>query len=310
MSGQTVLIVDDDKDVLRGLSLRLKAYGYNVVFAADGISAISMAREEEPEVIILDLGLPAGDGFSVMERLASLPPVANIPIVVLTARDVSNNKDRAVNAGAKAFLQKPVDNDELLATIKKVLGENGKHNEGKEIAAEKGRTYMSGQKILIVDDDKDVLRGLGVRLEAYGFNVVFATDGISAISTARKEEPEVIILDLGLPAGDGFSVMERLTSLLPVADIPIIILTARDISGNKERALQAGAQAFLQKPVDNDVLLETIRKVLLDNYKDGEGKRINMQKEKINVNGQNILETVRTELWDKKRQLQQNPPAI
>ena len=121
---------------------------------------------------------------------------------------------------------------------------------------------MSGQKVLIVDDDKDMLRGLSVRLKANGYSVVFAADGISAISVARKEEPDVIILDIGLPGGDGFTVMERLGSLLPVAHIPIIILTARDISGNKERALNAGAQAFFQKPVDNDVLLETIRKAL------------------------------------------------
>jgi len=121
---------------------------------------------------------------------------------------------------------------------------------------------MSGQKILIVDDDKDVLRGLNVRLRANGYSVVFATDGFSAISVARKEMPDVIILDIGLPAGDGFSVIERLGSLLPVAHIPIIILSARDISGNKERALNAGVEAFLQKPVDNDVLLETIRKAL------------------------------------------------
>jgi len=121
---------------------------------------------------------------------------------------------------------------------------------------------VSGQKILIVDDDKDVLRGLNVRLRANGYSVVFAADGFSAISVARKEMPDVIILDIGLPVGDGFSVIERLGSLLPVAHIPIIILSARDISGNKERALNAGVEAFLQKPVDNDVLLETIRKAL------------------------------------------------
>lgn len=121
---------------------------------------------------------------------------------------------------------------------------------------------MSGQKILIVDDDKDVLRGLSVRLRANGYSVVFAADGISAISVARKEMPDVIILDIGLPAGDGFTVIERLGELLPVAHIPIIVLSARDLSGNKERALNAGVQAFLQKPVDNEVLLETIRKAL------------------------------------------------
>ncbi len=278
MSGKKVLLIDDDKDVLRGMSVRLKANGYEVAFAADGISAISAVRKEDPSIIILDLGLPGGDGFSVMERLASLLPVANIPIIILTARDISGNKERALNAGAQAFLQKPVDNDVLLETIRKVLGENSKHSEGKELTAQKGKAYMSGHKVLIVDDDKDVLRGMSVRLKASGYDVVFAADGISAISVAQKEDPEVIILDIGLPAGDGFSVMERLASLLPVAHIPIIILTARDISDNKERALNAGAQAFLQKPVDNDVLLETIRKVLGENGKQSEGKELTAQK--------------------------------
>ena len=166
---------------------------------------------------------------------------------------------------------------------------------------------MSSQKVLIVDDDKDVLRGMSVRLKANGLNVVFAADGISAISMARKEEPEVIILDLGLPAGDGFSVMERLSSLPPVANIPIIVLTARDVSSNKDRALKAGAQAFLQKPVDNDVLLETIRKVIVD--KDSEGKGFTSQKEKISMSSQKVLDSIRKELWDKKRQIPQNLSA-
>jgi DNA-binding response OmpR family regulator len=120
---------------------------------------------------------------------------------------------------------------------------------------------MSERKVLIVDDDKDVVRGLSIRLKASGYRVVTAVDGISAVSVARKAEPDVIVLDIGLPGGDGFTVMERLESLLPVA-VPIIILTARDVSGNKERSLKAGARAFLQKPVDNDVLLETIRSAL------------------------------------------------
>jgi CheY-like chemotaxis protein len=264
MSGQKVLLVDDDKDVLRGLSLRLKANGYNVVFAADGMSAISVARKEEPDVIILDIGLPGGDGFAVMEHLGSLLPVAHIPIIILTARDISGNKERALNAGARAFLQKPVDNEVLLETMRQVLGENARDSEAKELPAKGGRN-VNGQKVLIVDDDKDVLRGLSVRLKANGYNVVFASDGISAISVAQKEEPDVIILDIGLPGGDGFAVMERLAALLPVANIPIIILTARDISGNQERALNAGARAFLQKPVDNEVLPETMRKVLGNN---------------------------------------------
>jgi len=113
-----------------------------------------------------------------------------------------------------------------------------------------------------VDDDRDVLKGLNIRLKANGYSVVFAADGIAAVSVARKELPDVIVLDIGLPGGNGFTVMERLGSILPVAQVPIIILTARDVSGNEARAHAAGAFAFLQKPVDNDVLLETIREAL------------------------------------------------
>jgi two-component system response regulator GlrR len=121
---------------------------------------------------------------------------------------------------------------------------------------------MSGHKILIVDDDKDVLKALSVRLKGSGYSVVFAADGIAAVSVARNEEPDVIILDIGLPGGDGFTVMERFAGILPIAQIPVIILTARDVSGNEARARAAGAYAFLQKPIDNDVLLETIHKAL------------------------------------------------
>jgi len=121
---------------------------------------------------------------------------------------------------------------------------------------------MSGYKVLIVDDDRDVLRALSIRLKANGYAVAFAADGIAAVSVARNEQPDVIILDIGLPGGDGFTVMERLGGILPVAQTPVIILTARDVSGNQARAHAAGAYAFLQKPVDNDVLLETIRKAV------------------------------------------------
>lgn len=121
---------------------------------------------------------------------------------------------------------------------------------------------MATKKILIVDDDQDLLRGLSIRLNASGYRVTIAVDAISAISVARKEEPDLILLDISLPGGDGFSVMQRLSVIGNLTTIPIIILTGLDSSGNEERALTTGAKAFLQKPVDNDLLLATIREIL------------------------------------------------
>jgi DNA-binding response OmpR family regulator len=126
MSNKKILIVDDDPDVRRGLQVRLKANHYDTVFASDGISTISEARKHVPDLIILDLGLPAGDGFAVMGLLQANDFLAGIPIIVVSARDRFANKEKAIQAGARAFFQKPVDNTSLLAMIRKVLGETQK----------------------------------------------------------------------------------------------------------------------------------------------------------------------------------------
>jgi DNA-binding response OmpR family regulator len=123
MGNKRILIVDDDPDVLQGMHVRLKANHYDTFFAGDALSSITEAKKHEPDLIILDLGLPAGDGFVVMERLKANPYLAVIPVIVVSARDVLANKERALEAGAKAFLQKPVDNAELLKVIRQALGE-------------------------------------------------------------------------------------------------------------------------------------------------------------------------------------------
>jgi DNA-binding response OmpR family regulator len=123
MTGKKLLIVDDDTDIVRAMHMRLRAHGYQVVLAPDAVAAISTARAEKPDLIILDIGLPGGDGFVVLERLKAVSELALIPVIVLTARHPTPNRDRALHAGAQAFFQKPVDNDEFLAAIRKALGE-------------------------------------------------------------------------------------------------------------------------------------------------------------------------------------------
>jgi len=121
---------------------------------------------------------------------------------------------------------------------------------------------MASQKILIVDDDPDLRQALRLRLRANHYNTVNACDGYSAIAQAYKERPDLIILDLGLPAGDGFTVLDRLQRDDNLSEIPVVVLTARDPEANEARALKAGAAAFFQKPVDNGELLDVIRAAL------------------------------------------------
>jgi DNA-binding response OmpR family regulator len=121
---------------------------------------------------------------------------------------------------------------------------------------------MNKPKILIIDDDDNMRRALNKRLKAIGYETLFATDGLSATTTAFKELPDLVLLDLGLPAGDGFVVMERFRKNTKLSGIPVIVLTAREVRGNKERALAAGACAFFQKPPDTAELMVVIERVL------------------------------------------------
>lgn len=123
MSNKKILIVDDDADVRKGMHVRLTANHYDTFFASDAIGAVAEARKHQPDLIILDLGLPAGDGLVVIQRLKAIPALDQIPIIVVSARDVRANEPLVLKAGAKAFLQKPMDNSEFLAVIRHALGE-------------------------------------------------------------------------------------------------------------------------------------------------------------------------------------------
>ncbi len=123
MSGKRILIVDDDPDVRKGMHVRLSANGYETFVASDALSGVAETQKHRPDLIILDLGLPAGDGFMVIERIKRIPALAVIPIIVVSARNSGENKMRAIKMGATAYLQKPVQNTELLAAIRHALGE-------------------------------------------------------------------------------------------------------------------------------------------------------------------------------------------
>jgi two-component system response regulator GlrR len=121
MDRKRILVVDDDRDLVRGLAIRLKSEGYDVSTACDAASATSVARKEKPDLVILDLGLPGGDGYVVMDRMRSML-LMDIPIIVLTARDPLTDSGKSIGKGAFAFFQKPVDHHTLLGSVRRALG--------------------------------------------------------------------------------------------------------------------------------------------------------------------------------------------
>jgi DNA-binding response OmpR family regulator len=123
MSNKKILVIEDDADVRLGYNVLLKANHYDTFFAADAMGAIVEARKCMPDVIVLDLGLPAGDGFVVLERLRANMQLQMVPVIVVSGRDLPVNKERVLLLGAKAFVQKPWNDNELLALIGKLSGQ-------------------------------------------------------------------------------------------------------------------------------------------------------------------------------------------
>ena len=123
---------------------------------------------------------------------------------------------------------------------------------------------MTAHSILVVEDDRDTLLGLSVMLTKNGYQVLHAEDGTMALQIATREKPDLVLLDLGLPAGDGFFVLESIRRNIQLLATPVFVVSARDSAGNKERALAAGAQRYIEKPVDVPELLGFIREVFED----------------------------------------------
>jgi CheY-like chemotaxis protein len=128
MNSKKILIVDDNEVILKTLALKLRAGGFEVITATDGSQAVAAARTKQPDIILLDIGFPPEvsgvpwDGFRIIQWLKRMEETRQIPVIIITGGEASKYKDRAIAEGAVAFFQKPVNNDELLATIGQVLG--------------------------------------------------------------------------------------------------------------------------------------------------------------------------------------------
>ncbi|MCA8974752.1 MAG: response regulator transcription factor [Planctomycetes bacterium] len=242
---KTVLIVEDDADVRLGLSVLL-GREFEVVGAEDSISALIAARRVQPDVIVLDLGLPGGDGLEVLNRLRDIPELATTPTLVVTGRDGDHVENEALSRGAVRLFQKPADPRELIETIRSVTS----------------HAPTPRREVLIVDDDKDTRESLAVRMRAEDFTVSFAEDGATALMNARRSRPDLVLLDLGLPCGDGVAVLQRMRAMEDMADVAVIVLSGREADEACRDAVAAGADVYLQKPVDGAELVEAVRAVL------------------------------------------------
>jgi CheY-like chemotaxis protein len=248
-----ILIVEDDKKLSLAWAIRLKSAGYDVSVSPDAFRGFCCAVNQKPDLILMDIWMPVGNGFAVAEDLERAD-LGDIPIIFTTASRKTGLWERAQEAGAAGFLEKPVTSTKLLETIAQTLERSIR---AKPEPKPEPQGKSAPKKILIVEDDTKILAAMTARLTAEGYEVFTANNGFEGIKQAVACKPDLVLMDIWMRVGFGFSVAQRLQQL-GLGDIPVIFITASKRQGLRGIAEQLGAAGFVEKPYQAQELLAAI----------------------------------------------------
>ncbi len=239
----TILIVEDDMATAELLMLQLKEAGYYAAHARNGTEAVDRAVELRPFAIILDIMLPGRDGWEVLQDIKALRETGDIPVIIYS---IVENKELGFALGATDYLTKPVDRKVLISKLNAL-----------SFSRKKKRQIIN---IMVVDDNPDAVELVSSILEPEGFSVIKSYGGAEAVEKAREERLDAIILDLMMPGMDGFEVVHRLKGIPSTCDVPIFILTAKDITV-EDRLRLAGQieRIYLKSVFSRDDLVKQLR---------------------------------------------------
>lgn len=264
-----VLVIDDnlvDSDIVARLLVENR---YDVLRAMRGEEGIATARREQPDLILLDLSMPGMDGFQVMEGLRRHPETQRIPVVIYTARDLSGDEIERVQQEAQSlFMKNPLDPIRMMAEIGKLLKDLGSAAPAPEAQSgapelpgdsERGSYSESGKGlIMLVEDDSANQYTLQYLLRSEGYEVILAENGREALAKAASQHPELILMDMMMPVMGGHEATRMLRDTPGIMNIPVIALTAAAMTGDRDKALAAGCNDYVSKPVNQALLLERL----------------------------------------------------
>ena len=238
----TVLAIDDEPNARDLLKRMMTREGFNVVTAASGEEGLKLARTLRPDAITLDVMMPGMDGWTVLAKLKADPELAQIPVIIVTIVD---RHEMGFALGAADYVTKPIDSERLTQLLRKY------------------RCQRPPCPILLVEDDvatRDMVRRT---LEKSGWTVIEADNGRVALARVPEVKPQLIILDLMMPEMDGFEFLEALRRDETMNGVPIIVVTAKDLSEQDRQRLNGRVQQVLQKgPYSREQLTREIRRVV------------------------------------------------
>ncbi len=265
-----VLIVDDEPLNVKLLEAKLSPEKYETIYAYNGKDALQKADNESPDLILLDIMMPGIDGYEVTKRLKKNPKTTNIPIILITALDAPEHKEKGLKVGADEFLNKPVDTAELQARVH-ALSRLKAYQEQlttrtdserviiapvvQEDAVEESQEIVS---VLLVEDDEKDVRIIETYLSEEPYRLLLAKDAEETLSLVQQETVDLILLDLLLPGMDGFELCRRLKEEDLTKNVQIVVTSCLTDIESKIRGIELGIDGFMSKPLNKEELMARI----------------------------------------------------
>jgi CheY-like chemotaxis protein len=222
----TVLVIDDDASARDLVTRFLEKQGLEVIGATDGAAGLKAARARRPDVITLDVVMPGLDGWAVLTALKGDPVTAEIPVVMLSVVD---EKNLAFALGASEYLTKPIDRDRLTRVLRKY------------------ERAGAPRRVLVVEDDGLTRAALRRAMESEGWEVVEAEHGRMALERFADRVPDLVLLDLMMPEMNGFEFLEALRARESWRAVPVVVITAKELTDEDRRRLNGGVERVVAK---------------------------------------------------------------
>jgi len=225
VKGSLILVIDDDPTVCELMARYLEREGFVVRAAMGGKEGLALARELHPAAITLDIHMPDMDGWTVLAALKGDPQLADIPVVLVTIED---SRSRGYSLGATEYMTKPVDRERLVSLLR-------------------GISSPTARTVLVVDDDEIMRESVRRVLEQEKWQVMGASNGRLALDRLAESTPDVIVLDLLMPEMDGFEFLVKMRERPEWHEVPVLVLTAKDLSVEDQQRLNGYVERVMMK---------------------------------------------------------------
>ncbi|QSB25685.1 response regulator, partial [Flavobacterium sp. CLA17] len=268
---QKVLIIEDNPQHAKALAFFLETHDINSEIKSEVSEGLIALNKKEIDCVILDMGVPDAHAYEILDGVKKSPGLENLPVIVFTGKSLSLKEEVKIKKYADSIIVKTAHSyqrmlDEVslfLHLVEETKGADGKKESHKKLNLLNNVLY--DKKVLIVDDDVRNIYSLTKALETFKMNVITAFDGNEAIKILEENpDTDIVLLDMMMPNMDGYETAEKIRTIPKFITLPLIAVTAKAMTGDREKCIRAGASDYITKPVDIDQLLSLLRVWLYD----------------------------------------------